>query len=147
MIIGLSLDDKCEYISQFDPDHPSKKPDGHPTKFSLQTLDSRVMGHLRDRSTRMSVKPGAGPDDSVDTEIAMNEVAFETVQFGLTGIEGLVDQHNTPIAFKTQKRHLRGKSYEIAHEDIISRLPMKVIAELSGELRKLNNMGEEEGNG
>lgn len=142
MIIGLSLDESLEYVSQFDPD--KDKPDGNPTKFKLNTLDSRVMGHLRDRSTRLSVNPNAGPNDNVDTEVAMNEVNFEMVQFGLGGINPFVDQKGNEIPFKTVKRNLRGKSYEIVSDDVISRLPMKVIAELAGKLRELNNMGEDD---
>jgi hypothetical protein len=146
MIIGLNLDATEEFVSEFDPDKGKEPPEGNPTKFKLITLDSRVMGHLRDRATRMSVNPNAGADESVDTEIAMNEVAFETVQFGLGGIEPFADDKGAEIPFKTMSRRLRGKSYTIASDVVVNRLPMKVIAEISDRLRKMNNLGDDEGN-
>ena len=144
MIIGLNLDQSEEFVSEFDPD--KNKPDGNPTKFKLLTLDSRVMGHLRDRATRMKVSPNAGPNDDVETEVAMNEVAFETVQFGLGGITPFQTESGEDIQWKTVKRNLRGKSYEIASDIVINRLPMRVITEISNRLRVMNNLGEDEGN-
>lgn len=143
-IIGLTLDTTFEFVSEFDP--AKGLSEGNPTIFTLKTLDTRVMGHLRDLATRLKVKPGAKPTDDVETEVAMNEVAFQTVLFGLDGIAPFDDQKGEPIQWKTSKRNLRGKSYDVAHEDVISRLPLKVVGELSTELRKINNLGEDEGN-
>lgn len=148
MIIGLNLDTTLEHVSKFDPDKEKheKGEGGNPTKFSLITLDSRVMGHLKDKATRMSVNPKAKEDDSVLTEVAMNETAFETVQFGLTGIEPFEDENGQQIIFKTVKRNLRGKSYTIAAEAVVNRLPLKVITELAEKLGEMNDLGEAEGN-
>lgn len=146
MIIGLNLDTTLEYVSKFDPDKGKEAEGGKPTKFILTTLDSRVMGHLRDKATRMSVNPNANENDTVETEVAMNEVAFETVQFGLTGIEPFEDEGGNQIIFKTVKRNLRGKSYTIASDAVVNRLPMKVIGELTDELRKLNDLDADAGN-
>lgn len=144
MIIGLNLDQTIEFISKHDPD--KGKEDGTPTVFTLNTLDSRVMGHLRDLSTKMAINPKASADDDVETTIAMNDVNFQVVQFGLGGITPFQDENSNDIPFKTVKRNLRGKSYEIVSEVVVNRLPLKVLAELSDELRKLNNLGDDEGN-
>jgi hypothetical protein len=104
------------------------------------------MGHLRDLATRLKVNPNAGPNDDVETTVEMNEVAFQTVQFGLGAVEPFQDADGNQILWKTQKRNLRGKSYEIVAEAVVNRLPLRVIAELSDKLRVLNNLGEEEGN-
>ena len=154
MITGLSLDATVDFVSEFDPANKNSKsykedpeaPDAKPTVFTLLTLDSRVMGHLRDMATRLSVNPNAKPDENVDTEVAMNEVAFQICQFGLGGAEPFEDQNGGVIEWKTQNRRLRGNSYKIAHEEIIARLPLRVISEVATELRKLNNLGEDEGN-
>ena len=144
MITGLSLDQSTDFVSEFDPDR--EKPDGNPTKFKLMTLDSRVMGHLRDLATKLKVNPNAGPDDDVETTVAMNEVAFQTVQFGCGGAAPFDDQDGNDIPWRTMKRNLGGKSYEIASDTVINRLPLRVISELAVELRKINNLGEDEGN-
>ena len=150
MITGLSLDTTLDFVSEFDPSKPDAKGkktvEGDPTVFKLMTLDSRVMGHLRDMATRMSINPNAAPDENVDTEVAMNEVAFQVCQFGVGGAAPFQDQDGSDIPWKTQKRNLRGKSYTIASETIIARLPLRVIAELATKLREINNMGELEGN-
>lgn len=146
MIIGLNLDTTQEYVSEFDPDRGKKSPEGNPTKFQLVTLDSRVMGHLRDKATRMSVNPNAKENDTVETEVAMNDVAFETVQFGLTGISPFDDASGNEIIFKTVKRNLRGKSYTVASDVVVNRLPMRVISELADQLRKMNDLDDTEGN-
>ncbi len=143
MITGLSLDTTQEFVSEFDP--AKGLTEGNPTLFTLLTLDSRVMGHLRDKATRMKINPKA-PDDDVETEVAMNEVSFEVVQFGLGGIAPFEDGKGNEIVFKTMKRNLRGKSYTIASDLVISLLPIKVISELATELRKMNNLGDDEGN-
>jgi len=144
MITGLNLDATEEFVSEFDPAKDVEG--GEVTKFTLATLDSRVMGHLRDRATRLSISPTAKADDNVETEVSMNEVAFETVQFGLTGMAPFQDDQGIDIPFATQKRHLRGKSYVIASEVVINRLPMKIISEIADRLRKMNNLGDDEGN-
>lgn len=144
MIIGLNLDQTLEFISKFDPDKGVEG--GNPTVFTLNTLDSRVMGHLRDLSTKMAINPSASKTDDVETTIAMNDVAFQVVQFGLGGAAPFQDEEKHDIPFAKVKRHLRGKSYSIVSEEIVNRLPLNVIAELSDELRKLNNLGDDEGN-
>lgn len=144
MIIGLTLDTIHEFIAKADPDNGVDG--GNPTIFQLKTLDSRVMGHLRDLATRLKVKPGAKPTDDVETEVAMNEVAFQTVLFGLASAAPFVDQNGKDIELKMVKRNLRGKSYDVVSEDAVSLLPLIVIGELSDALRKINNLGEEEGN-
>ncbi len=148
MITGLTLDTIHEYISEADPAKAliAAGEPADPTIFKLRTLDSRVMGHLRDMATRLKVKPGAKPTDEVETEVAMNEVAYQTVLFGLEGAAPFVDQAGEQIIWKTTKRNLRGKSYDIVADEVVSRLPLGVISELSTELRKINNLGEEEGN-
>lgn len=145
MITGLNLDATVDFISEFDPD--KGKPEGKPTVFQLLTLDSRVMGHLRDMATRLKVNPNANPDDDVETEVAMNEVAFQTVLFGVGGIAPYQDKDGNDIEFKTLKRNLRGQSYTVASDLVIKRLPMKVITEIAEKLREINNLGEDEGNG
>ncbi len=143
MIIGLDLSQTEEFVSEFDPE--KDEPEGNPTKFKLLTLDSRVMGHLRDRATRMKIKPSAKADDDVETEVAMNEVAFETVQFGLGGITPFEDAEGQEIPWAVTKRNLRGKSYEIASDVVVNRLPLRVINEIATRLRVINNLGEDEG--
>lgn len=134
-IIGLTLDATKDYVSRFD--QPAEGEEA--TTFVLGTLDSRIFGMLRDKATTIHVDPNA-PNDDVATSINMNEVAFQTVQYGLKGWRNLKDGAGNEIKFKTVKRNHGGQSYTVADPDVIKRLPQVVIAELSEEIRRENEL-------
>lgn len=138
-IVGLSLEATRDYYSKHDPDRGSPQA----TKFVIRTLDSRVMAALRDKGTTVMVDP-TRPDDEVSTTINLNEVEFMTVQFGLEGWENLVDENGQHIPFRTEGRRLGGKSYQVAHPDILCRVPGAVIKELAAEINRVNDLTEEE---
>jgi hypothetical protein len=138
-IIGLTLDATKEYVSTLD----SAKGTEEATVFVLGTLDSRVFGMLRDKGTTIHVDPNS-PNDDVATSINMNEVAFQTVQYGLRGWRNLKDGKGEDIKFKTVKRNHGGQSYAVADPDVIKRLPQAIISELSEEIRRENELSADE---
>ncbi len=140
-ITGLSLSSTRHFESKYDPDK------GTPgaTRFTILTLDSRVAGKLRDMSTTMHLDPQR-PDDEVETSINMEDVNFQTVQFGVTW-ENLLDEDKNEIEYKTVGRRLGGKSYKIIDPDVLALVPLSVIQELAEEVRKVNEFEEkQEGN-
>ncbi len=137
-IVGLSLEKTRQYESDLDPDKGTPEA----TKWTIKTMDSRVMGKLKDLSTTVRVDPSS-PDDEVDTTINMEDVNFQTVQFGVE-FENFVDEDKRPIVYKSVGRRLGGKSYQIMDPDITSRIPGNVISELADEVRKSNEAGSDE---
>ncbi len=136
-IIGLSLEATRDYESKFDPARGTPEA----TKFILGTLDSRVAGKLRDLATTVMVDPNK-PDDEVATKINMEDVNFQTVQFGARW-ENLVDTNGNAIECNTKNRSLGGKSYKVVDPDTLRLIPMAVIRELADEIRKVNELDED----
>ena len=141
-ITGLSLSSTRPFESKYDPDRGTPSA----TKFTIATLDSRVAGKLRDMSTTMHLDPQR-PDDEVETSINMEDVNFQTVQFGVSWWENLLDEDKNEIEYKTIGRRLGGKSYKIIDPDVLALVPLSVIQELADEVRKVNEFEEgQEGN-
>lgn len=143
-IKGLDLEAKHTHHSKFDA---AKKGSPKATVWEYGVLDSRVMGHLKDLATRMHIKPGedAG-EEGVETTIDTNEVAFQTVQFGLTGFKNFEAADGGDITYKTTKRNLRGKDYTILSASIVEQIPGNVLAELAEVIRKANEVEDTEKN-
>ena len=137
-ITGLKLGAERLYYSKYDPD--AGTPQG--TKWTVKTLDSRVMGRLRDQATTMHVDPSR-PDDHVDTSINMEDVNFQLVQFGVEW-ENLRGHDGQEIECRMVGRRIAGQSYKIIDPDFLRLVPLKVISELADEVRKDNEFGEDE---
>ena len=137
-IVALSLEKTRQYESDHDPDKGTPEA----TRWTIKTLDSRVMGKLKDLSTTVHVDPSS-PEDEVDTTINMEDVNFQTVQFGVE-FENFVDENKQPIVYKTEGRRLGGKSYQIMDRGVAARIPGNVISELADEVRKSNEASADE---
>ncbi len=138
-IIGLNLGSTRAFESTHDPD----KGQPEATKFVLTTLDSRVMGKIRDRAATMRVDP-TRPDDEVDTSINIEDVNFMTAQFGITGWENFRGHNGEDIDFKSVGRRLAGKSYVIVDPEVLARVPLAIIREIADEIRKDNELDEQD---
>jgi hypothetical protein len=138
-IIGISLDAERVVESQYD----SAKGTPEATKFTIGSLDSRLNGRLKDMATSLTVDP-TNPNDEITTNINANEVAFQTVCFGLRGWENFNDGNGKPIKFKTRKQTMGANSYTIADPDLVRLLPEDVVSELAEHIRKDNNVSEVE---
>lgn len=138
-ITGISLAAERTYESKYDEAKGTKDA----TKFVLGTLDSRISGRLKDAATSMQIDPTKTEQDSVTTTINSNEVAFNTVVYGLRGWENfLVD--GKPVDFKSVKRTHGQHSYRVADPELVRMLPDSVIIELAEEIRKDNDLDEDE---
>lgn len=138
-ITGISLSAERVHESKYD----SAKGTPEATKFTLGTLDGRVYGRLKDSATSIHIDPTKAEQDSVTTTINSNDVAFNTVVYGLRGWENfIVDGKAVP--FKTVKRTHGQHSYKVADPELVKLIPNAVLMELSEEIRKDNDLDEVE---
>lgn len=125
--------------------HPDDKED--PTVFEIGAVDSRVMGHLRDKSTKVSFTQSdaeTNPDAEAGVQVNNHELNFRTVQFGLKGFVNFKDD-NGDIALKTESVTVGSRRYDVMHGDIVSLLPDYVIEWLAAQIGNLNAVGYREG--
>jgi len=116
------------------------------TKFKIGTLDSRVIGKLKDQSTSIGVGAAmmaggsADPDAEVDLQVDQNDMFFKACQFGLRGWSNLQDKQGNDIRFETYRRNIGGKSYDVVKDEILSLIPQTVIAEIGRKIVDLNEV-------
>ncbi|WP_349621640.1 hypothetical protein [Azospirillum argentinense] len=138
-IRALSLTSTRRYESKYDPARGT--PDA--TVFVIGTLDSRIYGRLRDLATRVNVDRNR-PDDEVSTSVNLAEVAYETVAYGLRGIERFVDDAGDEVRFRTKRRYHGGQHYDAVDDEVLKQLPQQVISELAEEIGRDNELTEAE---
>jgi hypothetical protein len=122
--------------------HPDDQTD--PTMFTIQALDSRVLGDLADSSLVVAVNAN-GEDEDADVKMASNRLAFETVQFGLKDIKNFKDKDGD-VLFSTENKTVGSKSYKVAKANLVASIPSNVVQWLSDEIKKLNILDTDEGN-
>lgn len=138
-IMGISL----EATSVFESEYDSAKGTPEATKFKLGTLDSRIYGRLKDQSTSITIDPQKAKEE-ITTNINGNEVAFNTVVYGLRGWENFRDGEGNDIKFHTLKRTHGDTSYRIADPALVMMIPQVIIQELAEAIRVANEMPEAE---
>jgi hypothetical protein len=121
------------------PDNSAYK-DFKPTRWGLRVLDSRVIGILKDKATKLSIDP-TRPDEEIATSVGQNDFYFQVCQFGITE-----DTENYEVRYKSEKRNIGGKSYPIAAADWVSTIPEHIISELAERILEGNSLSEDEGN-
>jgi len=139
-IVGLSLAATRPFQSRLD----SARGTPEATTFRLGTLDSRILGKIKDMATTINVDP-TQPDDEVSTSINGNEVNFQTVAYGLKGWENFKDAKGNDIAFQTLTRRHSGQVYEVVDPEVLKLVPQAVLAELAYEITRDNEVSETEG--
>ncbi len=137
-LVGLRSDSTRDFQVNADPGKGT--PDA--TVFELGTLTARVQVYLRDQSTKF--KPDPDNEGEVIAEFLPNFSAFETVRFGLRGWTNFKDEDGNDIKFKTVKKVLSGREYDVVEEAAMDWLHADVIRELSEELTKVNTLSEKE---
>ena len=138
-IIGISL----EATRQYESTHDSAKGTPEATKFELGTIDSRMFGRIKDMATSISIDPNKGAEE-MTTNINGNDVAFNTVLYGLRGWTNFNDETGKEIKFKTVKKFVASTTYKIADPEVVRLIPDEIIAELAAEIRKSNEVSEVE---
>lgn len=142
-IVGLSVNAKWTFESDLDPDKGTPQA----SKFILKTLDSRVYGMIQDEGASYRIDTRDPNPEEVESAVAYNGVLFMTCQFGIADWRNVVDAEGNEIEFKTIKKRMGGATYEIVDPSVLSRLPNKVISELSNEITRRNRLTDTEGKG
>jgi hypothetical protein len=158
-LIALTVSDTVEYVSNLDPAKTKVKVPVDPldlskgevsktvigeaaTTFNLSPLDVFLMGYIYDNASTLSGKQG---DDTVGIHTRMNQTNIDTVRHGLRGFTNFCDAKGNQIKFKTQKAVVNGRSYDVVHDDLMNVFGVRLIAELSDEIKRVSEVmaGEE----
>ena len=134
-LIGLSVAGTDSFQSSLDP----AKGTPEATVFTLGTLDVFITAHIIDRAMQFS---GQGEDTKI--EFRNNQQNIDAVRFGLKGWANFKDAAGNDIPFKTLKRNVHGRDYTVVSDDSLNALPLELIEELAGELRKKNTLTKDE---
>lgn len=113
------------------------------TIWEIGTLDSRVVGLIRDKATSVTINQAA-PDDEVESSVNINAVYFEACVFGLKGFERFKDKDGSDIEPRFHKRFIGGVSYRVMDPAIISLIPSVVISELGQKILSANELSQEQ---
>lgn len=111
MISGINLNAVVDYSLKNDTDNP--------TIFKLGIIPSSLLGQI-----------SASVRDSKD-EVA---ITYKLLQIGLKGIE------NSEIEFKTEEQELFGRKMQVVPMDILDKLSLPTITELSAKILEINKL-------
>lgn len=142
----LTLSDVRTVECDLDPDKGTE----NATKFKIGTLDSRIMGKLKDQSTSLGFGAanfsgnGVDPDADVDIQVDQNEMYFKACQFGLRGWSNLPDNDGNDLPFETYTRNVGGRNYPAVKDEILGRVPQAVIANIGAKIIAANEVSEGE---
>jgi len=114
MISGIDVNAVSDYVSKYDKDNP--------TIWQLGVLPYYIIGRF------VSTKP--------DEQF---ELAVKIVQVGLKGWKNFGD-----IQYRQDSINLFGKVEKAVPEDLISKIPVMILAELAEKIVELNKLSEAE---
>lgn len=148
-IKALNVGKTFKHVLSFDK-RPPEGAEGHdtwaPTTWNCRVLDSRLLGVLKDKSTKITINPNR-PDDDIGTEVNQHGYNFEVCALGLDKPENFLDDDNNVVPWHTMKRNIAGQSYEVVTPDTLGRIPETAIAELAERIIAGNSLTVAEGNG
>lgn len=133
MLKALNLSKIVEFESDRDPDKGTE----NATKFKIGAIPSRVYAQLKDKAS--SFTPDGEGGDGLKAEFKPNMIAFETVKYGLKGIENF-----DGVEFKTQEVRIANTVIHAVHDDVMAALDIEIIRELSLAIRKICEFEDEE---
>jgi len=121
-----------------------------PTVWEIGAIDSRVLGHLRDKATDLKINPD-DPEAGADISLGMNEFHFQVAQFGLKGFSNFqgedIKGKSKDVMFSTQRKTVGKVQYDVCDDAVMAMVPGNVLQFLANEVLKINNLGEDEGKG
>lgn len=147
-IKALQVGQVLTHVSKHDV-RPPEGDEGHesyiPTTWRYRVLDSRLLGMLKDKATKISIDP-TNPDGEIGTEVSQNAYYFNVCSFGLDKPDDFYeDDGSTKVVWRTEKRNFGGKSYEVVSNDTLGKIPDFVIQELAEKIISGNTVTADEG--
>jgi hypothetical protein len=115
MISGIDLAATVDYTLKGDSDNP--------TIWKLGVLPSNILGQL---SSQVS-------------ETEQVKMAFRLLQLSIRGW-----QNFSNVEYKTEKEIIAGQEVQVVPLDLISRIPLKAVTELSSKVLEINGLTTEE---
>lgn len=158
-LVAMTTADVIKYVSDLDP---AKKKEQVPvdendaskglktvetidwekaTVFHLRPLDVYLMGYIYDSASVLTGKQGS---EEVGIHTRVNKTNIDAVRFGLARIDNFKDGHGQLIRFKTQNDVVNGREYEVAHDDIMNSLGVKLISELANKIKEISEVSKAE---
>jgi len=147
-ITALTPGQLKDYVCKADvrpPEDHADHVDWKPTTWRIKTLDSRVMGKLKDKTTKITVDPN-NPDAEIGTQVAQHDLYMDLCTFGLAEPDNFMDSKGKEVKYETKRTNLGGKGYEVCTPEFIGRVPSNVIAELGEQILNYNEASADEKN-
>jgi hypothetical protein len=135
---GLSINETKDYILTNDPDKEN------PTIFVLRYLDSLILQEIQDIITTFEMNPNNSEDAKALSSIAYNKQNVELVRFALADIKNFLDKDDKAIEFKKISVKKCGKQRFVPTDEVLGQIPVAVINELAGEIRRMAKLSDEE---
>lgn len=157
-LIAMTVSDTIEHVSDkdpckivtkvpVDPEDPKKglkekvEIKEGATKFFLKPLDVFLMGYIYDNASSISGKQG---DDQIGIHTRVNQTNIEAVRHGLAGFQNFTDKSGNQIAFKTKKAVVNGREYDVADDDTMAKLGLRLIQELAEKIKEISEVSADE---
>lgn len=136
---ALDLGHVEEYVSPNDPD-PS-----NPTVWLLGTISGRLQAIIKDGAAKFAADLDAdGTPSNFKATVTPNQLALDTVMFGLRGWRNFPDKKGAEVQYKTEKRTLPGATVDVLARECIDRIDIVTVRELAERLEKINEVSEED---
>jgi hypothetical protein len=149
-LIAMTTADTVNYVSDMDPCKVTTKVPRDPvdaakgmedvvtikegaTVFKLRPLDVFLMGYIYDNASTLSGKSGS---DDIGIHTRVNQTNIDCVRHGLADAVNFTDPKGGEVKMKTQKAIVNGRSYDVAHDDIMNMMGVKLIQELAEQVKK-----------
>lgn len=157
-LIAMTTADTIEFVSDKDPAKTKVKqwidPEDHSkgeiltdeigadaTIFMLSGLDVFLMGHIYDSASVLSNKQGS---DEVGIHTRVNQTNIEAARHGLRGWKNFKDARGSHIKFETKTVLVNGREYEVASDDTMKRLGLRLIQEIAGKVKAISEVDASE---
>ncbi len=135
-IQAIDLNETHDYISKYDSGESK-------TVWKLGALDSRIKKQIEDVAWEYEANPNAPGDATAKASFNIGKTELELVQFGLKGFENFQDNGRL-VYYDTEVKTIGSRAYHVLKGDILGKIPGNVIKELSEEIKRINNVSEEE---
>lgn len=132
----INLHKRHEFQSQFD----DAKGTPEATTFVLRELDTFLTAHVSDLMTKLTFEGG-------EQEMSISDFSSVSVlacQLALVDVVNFQDESGAPVPFRTQKKNVKGRTYDVAHDDFIRSVPMTILTEMFGHIQTMNSVTADE---
>lgn len=153
-LVAMTTSDTVDYVSDLDPAKQKKfvlidasdSSKGEieqdvvgddATVFKLRPLDVFLMGNIYDNASMLRGNQGSA---EVGIYTRVNQTNIDAVRFGLAGFTNFKDRFNAPVRYKTQKAIINSREYDVAHDDVMNTLGVKLIADLADKIKAISEV-------